>query len=153
MLGINPPEDIRRLIAKHQASLRQLGGVALQEMPGDTLMLGAYLNTRQAAFIAAKVDTPKAVEITLNKARTFAPKTALMPKMNHERFRRQKVYAPDVPVEFQGRQQGPSKADLRAQAHGPWRSTGSASARLLPLLHGPRQSLRWSHPRAPPRRT
>ncbi|WP_201842875.1 hypothetical protein [Microvirga zambiensis] len=39
-----------------------------------------------------------------------------MSKMNHERFRRRKVYEPDVPVEFQERPQGPSKADLRAQA-------------------------------------
>lgn len=39
-----------------------------------------------------------------------------MSKMNHERFRRRKVYEPDVPVEFQGQPQGPSKADLRAQA-------------------------------------
>lgn len=39
-----------------------------------------------------------------------------MSKINHERFRRRKVYEPDVPVEFQERPQGPSKADLRAQA-------------------------------------
>jgi hypothetical protein len=40
----------------------------------------------------------------------------LMSKINHERFRHRKVYEPEVPVEFQERPQGPSKADLRAQA-------------------------------------
>jgi hypothetical protein len=39
-----------------------------------------------------------------------------MTRMNHERFRRRKVYEPDVPVEFQDQPQGPTKADLRAQA-------------------------------------
>lgn len=73
ILGLDEHEDIRRLIAKHQSSLRQLGDIAFQEMPGDATVLGAYLNTRQAAFVTAKCDTPKAVEITLNMVRTFAP--------------------------------------------------------------------------------
>jgi hypothetical protein len=57
-----------------------------------------------------------------------------MPKMNHERFRRRKVYEPEVPVEFQERPQGPSKADLRAQAAKAVEVTRSLSARLLPPL-------------------
>ena len=39
-----------------------------------------------------------------------------MSKINHERFRRRKVYEPEIPAEFKEVQQGPSKADLRAQA-------------------------------------
>jgi hypothetical protein len=40
-----------------------------------------------------------------------------MSKMNHERFRRRKVYEPEVPAEFrEDRTQGPSKAALRAEA-------------------------------------
>lgn len=71
LLGFPSPPDIRRLISKHEASLTRLGDLIFQELDGDGPALGAYLNTRQAAFIATKADTPLAIDITLNMVRSF----------------------------------------------------------------------------------
>jgi phage antirepressor YoqD-like protein len=74
-LGFNDPHEIRRLIARHSTSLAELGvSVTMPETAGNRggrPGKAHYLNRKQAIFITAKSETPRATEITIEIVERF----------------------------------------------------------------------------------
>jgi phage antirepressor YoqD-like protein len=74
-LKFSDPHEIRRLIARHSTSLGELGvSVTVPETAGNKggrPGKACYLNRKQAIFITAKSETPKATEITIEIVERF----------------------------------------------------------------------------------
>ena len=74
-LGFSDPHEIRRLIARHAASIAELGvSVTVPEtsgIKGGRPGKAHYLNRKQAIFITAKSETSKATEITIEIVERF----------------------------------------------------------------------------------
>ena len=68
-LGFARPTEIRRIIARHRQNLSKISVLAtVTQTPGSVggrPSIGFYLNKKQAIFITAKSETPKAIEVTL----------------------------------------------------------------------------------------
>jgi predicted ArsR family transcriptional regulator len=75
VLGFANKHMIRVLIRRHLEALKRFGEVSLvQEKPGKQggrPGISFYLNKRQALYITAKSDTPRAAEITVEMVEVF----------------------------------------------------------------------------------
>ena len=74
-LGFDRLRDIRKLIVRHEAALKELGEVCAtmaQTSPrGGRPATEYHLNQEQAVYLCAKSDTAKATAITVEVVRTF----------------------------------------------------------------------------------
>jgi hypothetical protein len=72
-LGFGLPREIRRLIARHGDTLSKMGPLPqVEEVVGKGQKANAYyLNRKQAIFITAKSETPRATDITIEIVERF----------------------------------------------------------------------------------
>ena len=71
-LGFEDPHIIRTLIKRHAVAVAELGlSATVAERSGGRPGMAYYLNRKQAIFITAKSETPKATEITIEIVERF----------------------------------------------------------------------------------
>lgn len=82
-LGFQRPRNIRRIIARHMDALATFGRCStVEHRPerGGTPEVRYYLNRKQAIYIAAKSETERAVEITIQVVQIFDAVTRPAPE-------------------------------------------------------------------------